>query len=513
MTNLKPTEEQEAFIASFLSKTPCFLSARAGTGKTSTIKMAVEKAIELGWNPDSISAIAYNKANQIDLTNSLAGAIKVQTLHSLGFNALREFKQGLSLESSKIFNLLKEEKIKSREAFVDTFRLVSAAKNWGIVPKDDRTPLCKRSLLEDSSTTWLELQEYFECWSADLTLAREVLIKSNEAVFKKAIIDFDDMVYLPIALGLPIIGSDFLIVDEAQDLSPLNIELLKKTPSKIWYVGDPFQCIYGWRGASSDVIESLGLPVFPLTECWRCSGNIIRAANSFVEDIRTSNPQGAPVIRYSHFPDWKNKKPATILSRTNAGLIKTALRMREDNIKLCIFGRDFAKSLQDILKKLKGTTRKPLLDSLVRWKMKMMNLYPQKEAEILDYYCCLKLFLDKASGKREVENLINNLFIDNPSKDSWILSTIHKAKGKEFETVYILDWKKTNITQPWVYKEERNLHYVAITRAKENLFIIDEQAWKIDSSLEDSSEKASKEFSKDGELLTDPEEKERGLWD
>ncbi len=69
---------------------------------------------------------------------------------------------------------------------------------------------------------------------------------------------------------------------------------------------------------------------------------------------------------------------------------------------------------------------------------------------------------------------IEALFAD--SSKVLTLSTVHRAKGLEFPTVYLLDrakympssWAK----QPWQQKQESHLQYVAITRAKERLIHI-----------------------------------------
>lgn len=517
MLNIKTTPEQEAFINALLEKKPVFLSARAGTGKTTTIRLGVEALLEKGSiNPRDICAVAFNKSNQEDLTKALPTDCKVATLHSLGYQTLRSFLPRIELKSDKLFELTRAEGFKgknARDTFAATMKLVSAAKNWGLVP--NQGGFFKKSLVENSPKTWLQLQEYFELWDADLEKARSILLKSNEDAIKKREIDFDDMVYLPVAFDLKLFSAEFLIVDEAQDLSPLNLELLRTSPAKIWYVGDPYQTIYSWRGASADVVESLGLDVLPLTNCWRCSGNIIREARQLVADIKTENPDGEGVKKLEFLPEFSKRNPATILGRRNADLVRLALKMRRENLRICILGRDFTKMLTGILAKLKGTTSKQLRESLSEWARKMSDAYPHQSSEINDYAGSLNAILSECSGAREAEKLINLLFTDKPTDDSWILSTIHRVKGKEFKEVYILDWTGKNLNQPWQRKEDRNLRYVAITRAKERLYIIEESAWNesraaaIEKTLAGNSGVI---FSEDGELLSGGESG-GGLWD
>lgn len=485
---IKITPEQQTFIDTFCSKTPCFLSARAGTGKTTTIRLAFEEAQRRGIPHSALSAIAFNKANQEDLAKALGLGVKVSTLHSLGLSTLKGFLPKLEISQSKLFDLTKISGVR-RNAFGDTMRLVSSAKNWGLVPKNKdgtfESPLIKKSLFPDNPETWEFLRDYYELFEADIELARNILKESNKEALKKNIIDFDDMVYLPVILGLSVFGTELMVVDEAQDLSPLNLALLKKTPSKISYVGDPFQCIYSWRGAAEDTVESLGLPVLPLTESFRCSGNIIKEARKYVSDIRTSNEAGLPVVRYFHLPDFSKVKPSAILARKNSTLISLAINLRSQKdqngkpLLVYILGRDFAKTLVSILDDLKGTNSRALTDSLINWSEKMLDKYPHREGEIKDYTICLKTLLSEASGRKETEKLIESLFTDKPSASAWTLSTIHRAKGKEWDTVFLIDWVNKNVSQSWMRKEDRNLRYVGITRAKNQLFIIDETALEI----------------------------------
>ena len=474
MSEIKPTPEQQAFCKEVWEGRPCWLSARAGTGKTSTIKLVFDQAPR----KQDCTVIAFNKKNQQDLALALGPGARVATLHSLGFAALRQYMPGLELSSSKLFELTKAAGIPGRKTpkrFSDTMRLVSCAKNWGVVPQPK--PPFKPGLLPDSPETWLALVDHFELLEADLETAREILIRSNQEFLKHKTIDFDDMVYLPTVLGLQVFASEKLIVDEAQDLSPLNIKMLKRSPAKIWYVGDPYQCIYSWRGAAQEALEDLGLPELPLTTCWRCSSSVLKQARTWVPDIkaRPNAPEGQ-VKRYSWMPDWAGQPPATILSRNNAALIKIALELREARAPVWVLGKDLARTLLDVLGTLKGQTRDALQGSLETWFQKMVEKYPHRAGDFKDLARCLRAFILSCHGKGQIEKSISNLFTDTQVSGAWTLSTIHRAKGQEWPTVWVLDWT-TRATQPWQLREERNLRYVAATRAKENLYYVEEVAW------------------------------------
>lgn len=477
---LKPTPEQQAFCQALWSGKPCFLSARAGTGKTSTIKLALDRA------PSKLdcTVIAFNKQNQQDLSTALGLGARVSTLHSLGFAALRQYMPGLQLDTGKLFELTKQTKLRGknpRKRFADTMRLVSCAKNWGLIPKRPagKAPAFKPGLLPDTPESWLSLQDHFELWEADPEAAREILQKSNEVFWKEKLIDFDDMVYLPVALGLQVFTSSMMIVDEAQDLSPLNLKMLSRTPAKIWYVGDPFQAIYGWRGSEEDTLTQLGLPELPLTTCWRCNASIIKEAQNYVPDIKARPEAGlGQVLHLSEMPDWTTEEPATILSRNNAALVSIAMKLTAQQKPVYILGKELIKTLTSVLEDFKGNTRARLLEETESWEQTMQDRYPHKAGEFRDYASCLRTLIQQHHGIPAILRTINKLFTDEPQPGAWLLSTIHKAKGREWPRVWLLNWTARQASQPWMKKEERNLKYVAVTRAQHFLGIIAETAWQ-----------------------------------
>ena len=76
---------------------------------------------------------------------------------------------------------------------------------------------------------------------------------------------------------------------------------------------------------------------------------------------------------------------------------------------------------------------------------------------------------------------IEQLF-DEKRRGLLTLSTIHKAKGLEWPTVFILDARTLMPSKwaqlPWQKVQERNLQYVAVTRAKLNCFYITSNCWR-----------------------------------
>ena len=100
-----------------------------------------------------------------------------------------------------------------------------------------------------------------------------------------------------------------VVLDEFQDTSHAQLQLLQelfggRNGTSVTAVGDPFQAIYAWRGASADTLasfpeafaaESQLAPVLPLSTTWRNDRHLLEAANAVAEPLRRS-PEGARVL-------------------------------------------------------------------------------------------------------------------------------------------------------------------------------------------------------------------------
>ena len=104
---------------------------------------------------------------------------------------------------------------------------------------------------------------------------------------------------------------------------------------------------------------------------------------------------------------------------------------------------------------------------------------------------------DLESFKERLELLNKELLISTKNDNNITLSTIHSAKGLEFDNVYIIDLIDGNFPsansieelenlKPELYEEERRLFYVAMTRAKKSLNLLSY------NSIEDKTTEASR---------------------
>src|SRR5262249_5482617 len=119
-----------------------------------------------------------------------------------------------------------------------------------------------------------------------------------------AVVDFDDMIWLPGLHQINFPSCDLLFLDEVQDWNPAQhalIPLMCKS-GRVIAVGDSYQAIYAWRGADPESMERLGdalerrggLTRLPLNLTFRCPQSHVRLAQEYVDDIHAhpSNPEG-----------------------------------------------------------------------------------------------------------------------------------------------------------------------------------------------------------------------------
>jgi hypothetical protein len=189
----------------------------------------------------------------------------------------------------------------------------------------------------------------------------------------------------------------------------------------------------------------------------------------------------APLGSVRHAISWTPDdipSGSAVLCRTNAPLVSTAFQLLRASRPCYILGRDVAQQLITQVKTFKSPDLPALRVAIRSWCEKETTKFLSsnrvaRAASVRDRADCLLLFANKAQfGPTEVPLLIEKLFTVQPN--GIVLSTIHKAKGLEWTNVFILDQFLIGkfASNAWQRQQEINLHYVAATRAKENLTYI-----------------------------------------
>ena len=236
--------EQSAIFDWFKSGTGnLVIKARAGTGKTTTLKAAFEHAPE-----KRMAYFVFNKRNQLEAAEKIRDPrIDIKTLHSLGFSFVKQLwrnaKPDDEVEADRLDMVAKGSLNDFWEARGQILKLVSFAKNTFIAPTYDDV----KQLADDRD---IYFNGGFTGDGIQLTL--DVLEESKKQDSKNRI-SFNDMVWLPCALDLVRPIYDLVSVDETQDMSVPQLEMVKgSSRGRVAVVGDDRQCIYSFRGCHSD---------------------------------------------------------------------------------------------------------------------------------------------------------------------------------------------------------------------------------------------------------------------
>lgn len=190
--------------------------------------------------------------------------------------------------------------------------------------------------------------------------------------------------------------------------------------------------------------------------------------------------------RASDFPPG-----SACLCRNTAPLVGMAYGLLKRDVPCRILGRDIGLQLITIVKKLRAQTIDQFFERLELWKSREVEKAYKEDRSpesILDQYDCLRMFADNLDeDSRSVASLIAKIelmFEDagtSGSASKVTLCTIHKSKGLEWRTVFILDWHlcpSRYAMQAWQIQQERNLQYVAVTRTLDTLVFIQSNSWQ-----------------------------------
>jgi superfamily I DNA/RNA helicase len=355
---------------------------------------------------------------------------------------------------------------------------------------------------------WNPLQKILE--QSILLAIPDVLEENDQIYIKMNLIDFDDMIYLPNKLNLPATGKNVMLVDECQDLNNAQITLIEKyykLGARIIAVGDPRQSIYGFQYAVPECWDELkrrfNLIEIDMSYTYRCGKNIVNYIvdngyhNNFVAYEKNSQGYVEHIKQASLV--WRLQAGDLVVSRMNAPLVRLCVSLYLHKKPAKIRGRaDLFWELINLLKPYHETQNDwDGQEGFNNWNQatnkKIQELKDNGQeslAEILaDKAECICILMndigDKCSSFAMFEKSVKELFTDE-SDGGIILSSIHRAKGDEADTVYVLGYSNLPYTNKavsdWELQQEENLVYVALSRAKNNLFLVDSPLFKLDKT-------------------------------
>jgi ATP-dependent DNA helicase RecQ len=307
-----------------------------------------------------------------------------------------------------------------------------------------------------------------------------------------------------------IANKSMLVLDEFQDVSQEEYLLIKTIIKhaeniRVIAVGDDDQNIYGFRGSSIEYMmnfkNDFHAKQYNLNRNFRSKSKLVNFSNKYVKSIQNrlkkgnlfSNANKGGNIKIFHYktsniiiPVINNLKNITlsgssaIMSRTNeeAVIVNSLMKNTGKKSKLILSNDSFRiKDLQEIRlfseQICRNTERNMGIISEDDWQNGLSRLHVQFEYSA-NYALTLSIinhFSKTANKKLKTEWLtfISEMQLENfihPENDSFLVSTMHKAKGKEFDNVILLlkDFNDEN-------DDDKRLLYVALTRARNNILI------------------------------------------
>jgi superfamily I DNA/RNA helicase len=492
--------QQNAVFAWFMraaAAVALVVRARAGTGKTTTIVEAVNRFVASAFGRGrKVLVAAFNKRIQLELAGRFTSPqVEVKTLHGLGFRFVSRAWPRVTVEKRRGRRLAEQALVAMKKAtprdMVDLVadlaskgknclpfaeqpsELIALGERFGFLPVDEQ--LAKDGYTDEVLTE---------------AALRAMVLAAQPDTAERTEIDFDDMVFVPLRANQARAWFDMVVVDEAQDMNPAQLELARracKPNGRLIYVGDDRQAIYGFRGADGDIldraIDDLNADELPLTVTYRCAQKIVAAAQQLVPDYEGVPEAGDGVVRDVGFEHLvaQAQEGDFVLSRKNAPLARICLRFLAAGKRAKIEGRgDIGPQLLATIRKMPGASLTARLEALGAYTeaevAKALLKEDESRAETLrDTYDTLHALSDGLATLAELEARIEALFAeaeDDGVARRVVLSSVHKAKGLEADRVFVLADTLYPGKGGRARPEEANIHYVAITRAKRELVMV-----------------------------------------
>lgn len=430
--------------------------AGAGAGKTRVLTLRAARLVEQGADPDHVLVVTFSRKAAQELRSRLwrlgIRDVRAGTFHRTALDLIEIRRAELGTASPRLLTNRRGALQRIGEHVTGTLPRSAAGTldtelSWAkanLLGPDDYVEAVRRT----QRPVRLPVQMIGEIFAAYELHKR-----------RQGMVDFDDLILEATdALDDPTFAAAVhwrtrhLLVDEFQDVNAAQFEFLTRLlgPDATFFcVGDPNQSIYGFNGSDPTLLRQLesrlvGTRVVSLAANHRSTPEIVLSAQAVLPkpDVRPleATQQSGPVPRIYELEHddaearfiarsvWETRGPGgrwgsiAILARTNAQLDAVATSLEKAGIP------------------------------------------------------ATKLAPDTAQASDVTDKPAARLPIDEQQIDAVALSTFHRAKGLEWQSVFVIGASEGYVphvgaTTPEALDEERRLLYVALTRAERNLTV------------------------------------------
>lgn len=492
------TEEQKAIIDYPLGgKKLLKVNAYAGTGKTTTAIEFIKN--NLPQNNKKVLYLSFNVSVQNDIVNKVSKAgiksfVDVLTAHGFARKIL-----SCNCNRSNSFNLKNEiEDVKSILVRNDLFK-----KDYAIDASVFIVNFMQFYLNYNYGYSGAEIKKAFDYFITNKLSSNNHLYKTNDS-YKKLLLGsiyvLEDLLdkyynkryefnfYVKIA-GIRLKRNsnlqkvynnkyEYIIFDEAQDASMVMLDIINSLNLLKVFIGDTHQQIYSFRYAVN-ILEKIKQEPLYLSESFRFKNSIAGFAKRVLalKGVKTTlkgKRASGQIQFYDNVLIGEYKKVA-IISRMNATLFyyaKDALNYNkklyfEGGINSYYFASSGAKAIYFLCRDAKKIYH-PYFSKFRTFEELKKYASDTDNQEILT---TIGLISANCDNFLKIVKSIRDSIVKKEEADV-IFSTTHKSKGIEYDTVIVTSDFKVSVDDLKLNnKDEVNLLYVALTRAKLNLFL------------------------------------------
>lgn len=475
---------QQELAAQMIEASPFSkVRALAGTGKTTLLRGTAPRLRGRGIY------LAYNNATAAEARQSFPQSVDCRTAHSIAFEAVGKHfqKQGKVIGSPPVNLIAAELLLKGRQAKQMAWR---ARETVAVYCNSDSPSITVEHVPESVSKAILRQigMSGHSHNSALQQLPKQLveLVAHATALWQQMIdprnttMPITHDAYLKVwALTAPKLASNYVLFDEAQDANPVLLGVISAQTSKVVMVGDANQSIYGFRGAINALNYRPDAPSAPLTESFRFGSNIASAAN----DVLALSPLADQLIGAGRTPGevfydefdieaFAGKSRFAYITRTNAEALATAIDALNAR-KVAVVGgiEEMARLALSAYALFRGQLDEVIANSLRAFGSWQEFVQFAEETGDKEAVTLIKMINEYGSALPDLLTSLRAGLVHEDQADL-IISTTHKAKGREWDLVWMADDFPTLINTAGevdISQEELNILYVAATRARRRL--------------------------------------------
>jgi len=470
-----PTAEQLAVVAASDAGESLAANAFAGAAKTTTLELVAER--QHSRRQRGIY-LAFNRAIAAEAAGRFGTRAQCKTTHSLAYGAIAGLYGG---DSSKLTGAMS----------------VNAVIQWLSLQRDDIDGMSPRHAAEAIRRT---VAAY--CYSADAQISIDHVFwptasrqwsPAYSANYAQAVVSYATRLWTaaqqpdsPVPLGhdgylkrwamqQPRFRWDYVMLDEAQDSNPVLLQALSGASVPVFYVGDQYQQIYSFRNAVNAMAAIPKERSYYLTQSFRFGEDIAALATrvlNLLDEERAVVGAGGPGVVVTDNGHCAPSLPFAAIGRTNAGLIGAIFEADRKGLAVHVVGGtteimaliESAELLQAGISPADG----PLF-GFESWQAFIQHV-KEFGGELRPFVQIVELH-----GLTAIRSVLARV-VEVEADAGVVVSTAHKSKGREWQRVVLLDdyrlMRRTlGDETARGLDEELRIFYVALTRAKSELFV------------------------------------------